>query len=349
MPTPLEQASRMDLFLEGAGSGRIDPDKYEAKVARFERLGIRLFGVSNCLLSFGKLVERFDRSERSIVVLEANLCESLGFSEEIRVFNNLNFEHEYAEHPSVAGEPHIVFCAQHPIFDINNVCVASLYLIDYQERDFDDESRLLFADLAVMVERELAMGSLKLQHLEMQKQIRNLKRDALLDPVLGMWNRAAIMRSLGIELERCTKSEKPLSLLFIAVKQYQGIKDERGSVASDAFLLKVASRMRSCIRPFDALGRFEPDVFLVVLPGASHLVAAAVAERMRLALVSRPETIEDISFDIEMCVGFASSSIFPQTTTEHLVNQAEKALISARHMDSNAIVQAQLEQPDISI
>lgn len=348
MVTPLERASRMDLFLEGAGSGYVDASKYEAKVARFERLGTRLFGVANCIVSFGHLLERFDRSDQSMVVIEAAFCESLAFPEEIRVYNNLNFEEEFAQHPSVAGEPRIVFCAQHPVFDVNNECVACIYLIDYVEHDFDDESRLLFADLAVMVERELAMGSLKSQHLELQRQVRNLKRDALLDPVLGMWNRAAITRSLSIELERCTQSQKPLSLLFVAVKQYQEIKERLGSIAGDAFLLKVASRMRSCIRPFDALGRFEADVFLVVLPGASHLVASAVAERMRLSLVSRPETIEEESLSIAMSAGVASSDVFPQATSEVLLNLAEKALLAARRLENNQIVQAEAEQAPIS-
>lgn len=349
MVTPLERTSRMDLFLEGSGSGHVDASKYEAKVARFERLGTRLFGVANCIVSFGHLLERFDRSEQSMVVIEAAFCESLGFCDEIRVYNNLNFEEDFARHPTVAGEPRIVFCAQHPVFDVHNECVACIYLIDYVERDFDDESRLLFADLAVMIERELAMGSLKLQHLELQKQVRNLKRDAMLDPVLGMWNRAAITRSLGIELDRCSQAGKPLSLLFVAVRQYQEIKERLGSIASDAFLLKVASRMRSCIRPFDALGRFESDVFLVVLPGASHLVAAAVAERMRLSLVSRPEMIEDESIEIAMSAGVVSSDIFPQATSEILLNQAEKALLAARRQENNLIVQAEAGQPDISI
>ncbi len=348
MVTPLERASRMDLFLEGSGTGQVDASKYEAKVARFERLGVRLFGVANCIVSFGHLLERFDRSEQSMVVIEAAFCESLPFCNEIRVYNNLNFEEEFAQHPSVAGEPRIVFCAQHPVFDINNECIACIYLIDYAERDFDDESRLLFADLAVMIERELAMGTLKMQHMELQKQVRNLKRDAMLDPVLGMWNRAAITRSLGIELERCTQSGKPLSLLFVAVRQFQEIKERLGSIAGDAFLLKVASRMRSCIRPFDALGRFESDVFLVVLPGASNLVAAAVAERMRLSLVSRPEMIEDESIDIAMSAGVVSSDLFPQATSEILLNQAEKALLAARRLENNQIVQAQAEQTTLS-
>jgi diguanylate cyclase (GGDEF)-like protein len=183
----------------------------------------------------------------------------------------------------------------------------------------------------------------------MVKQIRNLKRDALLDPVLGMWNRTAITRSLGIELERCFKAEKPVSILFIGVDQYPHVKVQLGNVAADTLLLKVVSRMRSCIRPFDALGRFENDAFLVVLPGASNLVASAVAERIRLAVISHPERIEDQTLNASVCVGIASTSIFPQSGPEQLINLSEKALQTARGVDNNHIVQASPEQPDITI
>lgn len=349
MATPVEGASRMDLFLDGTGNSRTDPDKYEAKIARFERLGIHLFGVANCIISFGNLRERFDRSEQSMVSIEAAFCDMLGFCDEIRVFNNLNFEEKYSDHPSVKGDPNIVFCAQHPVFDAHDQCVGCIYLIDYVEHAFDDQSRLLFADLAVMVERELLMGALKLQYAELVKQVRNLKRDALLDPVLGMWNRAAIARSLGLELERCQKAEKPLSLLYISINQYQRLKERLGGSISDGFLLKVASRMRSCIRPFDALGRFESDAFLIVLPGASNLVAAAVAERIRLTVIARSELIEDENLDISISLGIASTSVFPNVTPEILVANAEKALLTARRLESNSIVQAEAESLDISL
>lgn len=349
MATPVEGASRMDLFLDGAGNSRTDPDKYEVKIARFERLGIHLFSVANCIVSFGNLRERFDRSEQSMVSIEAAFCDMLGFCDQIRVFNNLHFEEMYSDHPSVKGDPNIVFCAQHPLFDVHDQCAGCIYLIDYVEHVFDDQSRLLLADLAVMVERELLMGALKLQYSELVKQVRNLKRDALLDPVLGMWNRAAITRSLGLELERCQKAEKPLSLLYISTNQYQSLKERFGGSTSDGFLLKVASRMRSCIRPFDALGRFDSDAFLIVLPGASNLVAAAVAERIRLTVIARSELIEDESLDISISVGIASSSVFSNVTPEILVANAEKALLSAQRLESNSIVQAESESLDISL
>jgi diguanylate cyclase (GGDEF)-like protein len=348
MATPLERASRMDLFLDATNNEGVGAEKYETKIARIERMGVRLFSVANCLVSFGGLAARFDRNEQSILMQEALFCDALGFSEEIKVYSDLSRDEALAKHPYVENQPFIRFCAQHPILDANHMNIGCVYLIDYAAREFDDESRLLFADLAIMAEREVLLGTMSLQQLEMQKQIRGLKRLALLDPVLGMWNRTAIMRSLGIELDRCYKAEKPVSLLYISSDQYRTLKERFGSTTGDSFLLKLASRMRSCIRPFDALGRFESDAFLIVLPGASNLVAAAVAERIRLSVISHPEMIENQVFDISVCIGMASTSVFPIVTPEIFMKYAEKALIEAQQPESSThIVHAQPGSVDI--
>lgn len=339
MVTPLERTSRIDIILENTSTVIAGGESYETKIARFERLGIRLFSVANCLVSFGQLTARFNRSELAMVMQEANLCDSMGFATELSVIEDLSKDPNLAQHPYVANDPHIRFCARYPICDAENQVVGSIFLIDYVVRGLDDESRLLLADLASLVEREIDLAFLRNEQTELRRQIRNLKRDALMDPVLGMWNRGAIVRSLGLEMERCSKAEKPLSLLFIGVEQYANLKEQFGSATSDALLLRVASRMRSCIRPFDALGRFETDAFMVVLPGASNLVAAAVAERIRLSVITHQEKLGEHAVDVQVSIGIASSSLFPSLDPSNLITQAELALRTARQ-SGKYIVQA---------
>lgn len=347
MVTPLERTSRVDLILENSNTVMASGESYEVRMARFERIGVRLFSVANCLVSFGHLAARFDRSELAMVMQEANLCDSMGFADEINVISDLSRDEKFSQHPCVQADPHIRFCARHPIFNAEEELVGNIFLIDYVGRDLDDESRLLFADLAHMVERELDVGVMRIEANEMRRQIRSLKRDALLDPVLGMWNRGAIIRSLSLEMDRCAKAEKPLSLLFIGVDQYSALRESFGTVFSDTLLLKVVSRMRSCIRPFDALGRFESDAFMVVLPGASNLVAAAVAERIRLSVVTHQEKLGEQAVEVSICIGIASTSIFTQQDSNTLISLAERALRKAKQSGPK-IVQASLEDTEIT-
>jgi diguanylate cyclase (GGDEF)-like protein len=349
MTTYQERSNPSTLFPVNAGFEGALSEKVEIRIGRIERLGIHLFNVANCLISFGNLSARFDRGENSVVGLEAQFCDSQSFPTEIKVVCNTSLDVDLAVHKLVVGDPNIRFYATHPIMDSARNIVGSLNLIDYQARKFSDEQRLLLADLAVMVERELILSSMQKMQLELIKQNRNLKRESLIDPILGTWNKAAIIRSLRIEMDRCIKAEKPMSLLFASLDQIGAIRDSYGIAASDMVLVKIVSRLRSCIRPFDALGRFGSDIFLMVLPGASNLVATAVAERIRLAIMSHPDTIDEKSVDLTISAGIISTDTFPDTEPEVLITHAEKALLSAKNAGHNRVVQALPEQPDIII
>lgn len=324
-------------------------EKYEARIARLERLGVRLFGVANCLISFGNLSARFDRGEHSMVALESRFCDSVAFPIDLVVVPDTKLDLVLSKNKSVLEAPYIRFYAAHPIVDTANKIVGNLSLIDYEPHQFDDESRQILADLVILVEREMTLIVLQQERLELIKQNRNLKRESLLDPILGTWNKGAIIRSLRLEMERCKKADKFLSLLFVTLDQINSVRDMHGVAAGDMVLVKVVSRIRSCIRPFDVLGRFDNDIFLMVLPGASHLVATAVAERIRLTIMCHPETIEEKLVELTITAGVASTDIFPDAEPEIFISYAEKALFSARNAGNNRVVQAMPVQPDIII
>ncbi len=337
------------MLQSNSGFEGVQPESYEIRIGRIERLGTHLFQVANCLVSFGNLSGRFDRAENSVIALEALFCDSQAFPDEIKVVSDTRVDSVLAGHRLVVGAPFIRFCAVHPIWDLDEKVVGSLTLIDYKARVFDDEHRRLLADLVVMVERELLISAMRQSQLELIKQNRNLKREILIDPVLGTWNKGAIVRSLRIEMDRCSKAEKPMSLIVMSLDQIAAIRESSGTSVSDMVLLKLVSRIRSCLRPFDALGRFGRDIFLMVLPGASQLVATAVAERIRLSVISHPDTVDGKSVELTISAGIISTDFFPDSDPEILVSLAEKALFSAKNSGNNCVVQALPNSPDIII
>ncbi|MBI3285936.1 MAG: diguanylate cyclase [Burkholderiales bacterium] len=349
MNTKTDHSSPITAIQLDSGFERMLAEKIETRMARFERFGQKLFRVANCFVSFGNLSARFDATGRSIAAMEAAFCDSLPVPEEILVIPDLRNHPQLSAHRLVVGAPYIRFYAAHPIYGQANKLLGCVLLIDYQPHALDDEYRQLLADHAAMIERELALGVVYQMQLELVKQNRNLKRESLIDPLLGTWNKAAIVRSLSMEMERCSKAGKPMALLLASLDQIAGLRDLHGVSLSDLVLVKTVSRIRSCIRPFDALGRFGEDVLLVVLPGASHLVAVAVAERIRLAVMMHPDTIENEETVLTISAGAVSTDIFPDAEPELLISLAEKALLSARSAGNNCVVQATPAQPDILI
>ena len=69
---------------------------------------------------------------------------------------------------------------------------------------------------------------------------------------------------------------------------FKSVNDTYGHFAGDAVLREFTRRMQASIRPYDAIGRYGGEEFLIVLPGCDDVCTAAQAERMRSALDRRP-------------------------------------------------------------
>jgi diguanylate cyclase (GGDEF)-like protein len=315
-------------------------DEVEQQISRVRRIGKRIFDVSNCIVTFKENASGYSNDEWSIEAIEQAFCVSLSIAERLTVIADASREPLLASHRSVVGAPYIRFYAAHPILNEENAVVGSVSLIDYAPRAFSDEDKQLLADLSALIARELQMNAMNASQLDLVKKNRNLRRESLIDPVVGTWNRAAITRLLGVEAERCRKEEKPLSLVFAELDFFREIRDAHGQPAGDHVLLKAASKLRSCIRPSDALGRYEGEKFMIVLPGASHATVMVVAERMRQAVMHQPELIGETTVNLTICSGTVSTDLFPAAAIDELITHADLALRSAKSAGNNRIAQA---------
>ncbi|MET3108264.1 diguanylate cyclase (GGDEF)-like protein [Oxalobacteraceae bacterium GrIS 2.11] len=311
----------------------------EDRILRIERIAIRLFGVANCIVSFGQVSARFGKGERSMAALEAAFCDSLAFPHDPQIVNDARTEPKTSANPWVVGPPYIRFYAAQPVFD-NNEIVGAIFLIDYTARQYQQEDTFLLSDLAGLVQQELQFDGMKMAHDDLVKQNRSLRRESMIDPMFGTWNRTAIIRSLEIEVLRCKTAGKPMSLAMVSVDNYAELKNDFGLHASESILIKMVSRMRSCIRPFDALGRYGTEEFLIVLPGASNVVIQAVTERIRNTVLAHKEIIDEKTIEVTVCVGTVSTDLFADAGPEELMNLVEQSLHKAKKMGRNNFVHA---------
>lgn len=312
---------------------------------RLRRIGKRMFDVANCVITFG-MTSPSSRTVDEREAIETAFCYDISLSDDLVVVGDVRKHVSLRSHRAVEGEPHIRFYASHPIYNQDKLLVGSVCLLDYAPRAvFREGDRRMLADLAALVERELELRSANASQLDLQKKNKNLRRKSLIDPLIGTWNRGAIMRILSIEAVRCDKAGLPLSLIVADLDYFKRINDTYGHPAGDAVLVKVASRLRSCIRPQEALGRYGGEEFLIVLPGSSHKTAMAVAERMRTAIASQPESIAGAVLQLTVSAGIASTDLFPAATTDELISRADVALYAAKDRGRNRVVNA---EPDLS-
>lgn len=164
-----------------------------------------------------------------------------------------------------------------------------------------------------------------------------LSEIATTDALTAVLNRKTLEQRLRIECQRAERDRTALSLLRIDVEQLARVEEGHGRETADLALAMVAATCSEALRPTDLLGRWGAVSFLAVLPSASAIAAADVAERLRqrveaLAVpVHRADGSVRITTQVGLsvgCVTVGGEGALP--TLGALLQAAEVALASTR-------------------
>jgi two-component system cell cycle response regulator len=99
------------------------------------------------------------------------------------------------------------------------------------------------------------------------------------DPLTGLWNRGAIIDALQRELARVRREKAPVGLLMVSIDGLKEINDKYGHMAGDAAIRATARELRASLRPYDALGRYGGEAFVMIVTGCDSRSALKQAER----------------------------------------------------------------------
>jgi GGDEF domain-containing protein len=94
-----------------------------------------------------------------------------------------------------------------------------------------------------------------------------LRREAARDGLTSLWNRKAILEILGRELLRAERDQQPVGLIMVDVDHFKSVNDSRGHAAGDTVLRIIATGIAAVVRPYDSVGRYGGEEFLIAAPG----------------------------------------------------------------------------------
>ncbi len=167
------------------------------------------------------------------------------------------------------------------------------------------------------------------------------------DPLTGLMNRAAILDALRRELARVRREKAPVGVIKVQIDNFKEMNRKFGSATGDAAIRSAARRLRATVRPYDSIGRFGTEDFLILVPGSDIRSTLAQAERLRVAVASdsvqvgewgRHASKDQSALAATISLGVAASS---QTQdAEKLVRAAEAALARARAAGPNRVEMA---------
>jgi diguanylate cyclase (GGDEF)-like protein len=94
------------------------------------------------------------------------------------------------------------------------------------------------------------------------------------------------------------------------------------------------------IRPYDSLGRYGGEEFLLLMPGALPEAGMAVIERARTAIQGQDCLVDGKPVRITISAGVAASS--EETDSDTLLRAADRMLYRAKQQGRNRTVLAKI-------
>jgi two-component system, cell cycle response regulator len=170
-----------------------------------------------------------------------------------------------------------------------------------------------------------------------------LVRSGLTDFLTGWHNRRYLNARLKEELARAQRQGSGLTCLLIDLDRFKQINDQHGHLAGDLALREAAQRVDAHIRGSDAAARFGGDEFVVLAPGISPEQAAALAERIRLAVSETPlEISAGVQVTMTVSIGVAGTMLSRdevdlKSAAERLLADADSALYRAKQQGRNRV------------
>lgn len=135
---------------------------------------------------------------------------------------------------------------------------------------------------------------------------------ATIDSLTGIFNRRHLLDRVREESARMSREAGARSLphvpglLMVDIDHFKRVNDEHGHPVGDAVLREVSSRLKRALRPYDVIGRYGGEEFLVMLPQTDFENTKQIAERMCAAIRAVPVRVDGKSVRATVSIGVAA-------------------------------------------
>ncbi len=147
-----------------------------------------------------------------------------------------------------------------------------------------------------------AMANVLAEAIVRQSAEREVRHQALHDPLTGLPNRSLLLDRLNHWAARAERDRSTAAVLFVDLDNFKVINDALGHEQGDRLLCGVADRLRKELRPGDTIARVGGDEFVVFCEDVA-------SEHEALAMVDRLVRALDAPFDLGNETRHATASV----------------------------------------
>ena len=164
---------------------------------------------------------------------------------------------------------------------------------------------------------------------------KELEYKAAHDSLTGLLNRSALLELMTREMERCLRRQARMVVVILDLDHFKRINDTLGHAAGDAVLIEISRRLRSALRPYDAVGRYGGEEFILVLPDLDETTALVRLETLRNAIGGQP--VAAMGTVVQVTASFGYTIFKPHDHASSLLQRADAALYQAKAAGRNRV------------
>jgi diguanylate cyclase (GGDEF)-like protein len=170
---------------------------------------------------------------------------------------------------------------------------------------------------------------------EIRERVAELERLAMLDGLTGLANRRYMDGRLEAKLSENARYGWPFGLAILDIDDFKKVNDAFGHETGDRVLKMVAATLRASVRPFDDVGRWGGEEFLVLLANVRGAAARALVDRLRVLVAASSLDREDGPLAVTVSAGLAE--VRDGDTAEIILRRADEGLYSSKRAGKNRV------------
>ncbi|CAH2030509.1 GGDEF domain-containing protein [Trichlorobacter ammonificans] len=195
--------------------------------------------------------------------------------------------------------------------------------------------------LTTLIMAVVLLGTFAVSHLLIGQSVRQVReahtllhRTAITDSLTGVANHGYLVSRGAEEFDRARRGyavggDKGLGCVLLDLDRFKQVNDTYGHLIGDQVLREFTRRIQTILRPYDLLGRYGGEEFVVLLPEASTAETCSIAERM-LETVRREPFLTDAGELTITASGGTATSRDSDRSLEELLKRADDNLYQAK-------------------
>jgi len=167
-----------------------------------------------------------------------------------------------------------------------------------------------------------------------KKSEEELIKLANIDSLTGLPNRSLLMDRLSHAVAFSKRHETEFALMFIDLDNFKNINDTLGHSVGDEILVKVAERLKNCVRNVDTVARLGGDEFTVILENVKSTNEVGLIANKILKRLSKLIEVQGTLLKTTPSIGIG---MFPShgDNVDSLLKNADLAMYSAKEKGKN--------------